>query len=650
MRTALGPAALGAATLLAGLVLQARSVGQDGRAGQAAPAAGGTYTGAANCLRCHSRPRPDDVGRGSTGFVLLSEYSIWKTHDKHAQAYAVLLGHRSQAIARLLKQDVKDPRTGCMNCHAMQYAVGHNDSDFRLEDGVSCSGCHGPSVASAGGWIDDHARPAWRLLSAAEKKKRGMENLRDPEVRARLCTSCHVGNAEEGKVVTHEMFAAGHPPLPPFDVAFFSDKEPQHWRNARDVPFFQGGDDPVWKGLSDAQRERVRKNYELDKAAFARTRLALVGGVVALGETMRLVRQRSDASMAGREAGQVWPELLAPAEDGPPPAPSAARVRALWAELALAHSDCYACHHDLRVPGYRQQRGYGYRLYEGGTVPVTAGRVPVRLWPFALLDLAIRHAGRGQADPAGYRDAMRKGLYQAVHALATAGTTQPLGNPAELHTKAAELEDWCRQLAADLRQARYDADGALAVLEDAANLQTAENADYETARQIASVCRVVFEEWDAATGGKDGRAAALRKSIDALSQRTHLDFYTGRQKRLDLVTQLVVRLAGETAPAEKQRIEAARREFTDYIGDIGNPSKLRGLTRNPFVKALEDVGNDQLTKNLMDGPTLDRLTAISDEELAATLAVIAHYEPKPFYQELRNLAAALRPVAGTTGR
>ena len=32
-----------------------------------------------------------------------------------------------------------------------------------------------------------------------------------------MCLSCHLGNAREGRVVTHEMYAAGHPPLPGFE-------------------------------------------------------------------------------------------------------------------------------------------------------------------------------------------------------------------------------------------------------------------------------------------------------------------------------------------------------------------------------------------------------------------------------------------------
>ena len=54
----------------------------------------------------------------------------------------------------------------------------------------------------------------------------------------KLCLSCHVGNAAQGKVITHAMYAAGHPPLPAMDIATFALNQPQHWRDAADVLFF----------------------------------------------------------------------------------------------------------------------------------------------------------------------------------------------------------------------------------------------------------------------------------------------------------------------------------------------------------------------------------------------------------------------------
>ena len=41
--------------------------------------------------------------------------------------------------------------------------------------------------------------------------------------RAKLCSACHVGNVEDGKLVTHEMYAAGHPPLPGIEIVAFCD-------------------------------------------------------------------------------------------------------------------------------------------------------------------------------------------------------------------------------------------------------------------------------------------------------------------------------------------------------------------------------------------------------------------------------------------
>src|SRR5262249_42928535 len=155
------------------------------------------------------------------------------------------------------------------------------------------------------------------------------------------CTSCHVGSPSEGKVVTHAMFAAGHPPLPSFEVATFSRNQPPHWREARDVPYFQ------------KHSEEDVKNFHLEDMDFQRTKLALVGSVVALRQTMNLVRERADFEAPNPR--EVWPELLFGPEAAKVPDDALLRKEApsRWPELAMAHSDCFACHHDLKYPGYR---------------------------------------------------------------------------------------------------------------------------------------------------------------------------------------------------------------------------------------------------------------------------------------------------------
>ena len=57
-----------------------------------------------------------------------------------------------------------------------------------------------------------------------------MIDVRNPVRRAEQCFSCHIGNVEEGKLVTHAMYAAGHPPLPSIEIESFAKQMPRHWR------------------------------------------------------------------------------------------------------------------------------------------------------------------------------------------------------------------------------------------------------------------------------------------------------------------------------------------------------------------------------------------------------------------------------------
>src|SRR5262249_28596977 len=143
----------------------------------------------------------------NTDFVRLDEYTIWRTQDKHSLAYAVLEGPRGQQMGEILGGDKKfvlDPKAGCLDCHSMHFP-GREGKGFRPKDGVSCHGCHGPAEH----WLAPHFGDyeTWRRKAPEEKLKLGMRDLRNPAVRTQLCVSCHVGNAAEGKVITHAMYA-----------------------------------------------------------------------------------------------------------------------------------------------------------------------------------------------------------------------------------------------------------------------------------------------------------------------------------------------------------------------------------------------------------------------------------------------------------
>src|SRR5207248_2552162 len=93
--------------------------------------------------------------------------------------------------------------------------------------------------------------------------------------------------------------AAGHPPLPPIEVALFSKNQPQHWRDAKDVPFFSS---EAFRGAPPS----VRKGYHLGDVDFQDTRLALVGAVLACGESARLTAARAGGEVK-RPSPSPWP-------------------------------------------------------------------------------------------------------------------------------------------------------------------------------------------------------------------------------------------------------------------------------------------------------------------------------------------------------
>jgi hypothetical protein len=53
-----------------------------------------------------------------------------------------------------------------------------------------------------------------------------------------------------------------------------------------------------------------------------------------------------------------WPELIIGTKQREDKDALRKAASERWPELAMAHSDCYACHHDLQSPSWRQARGY----------------------------------------------------------------------------------------------------------------------------------------------------------------------------------------------------------------------------------------------------------------------------------------------------
>jgi Cytochrome c554 and c-prime len=502
-------------------------------------------------------------------FVKLDEQYTWQVQDPHALAYVSLIGPRGKQMARILEVDVTKPEAGCLGCHTLDVrkpglaADKEKLANALLIEGVGCGACHGPSS----GWIVPHRVPAWRDKTAKEKEDLGLVNLRDPRVKAKVCLSCHIGDAGQGKVVTHQMFAAGHPPLPSINIANFETKQPPHWYATRDVPWLKEGADDKQKQL-----------YHYDQAEFARTKLALIGAAAAFRQSANLLRERATPTpdfLPGR-----WPELVKTSKDWKTTA--AQQIEENWPELAMTHMDCAACHHDLQVPSWRQERGYQ------GAVP---GRPTPPEWLMTLLPFAVKQAKDDLASP---RPLLRDFLM--------AVTVTPFGDTAAIRTSAPKLVSWSDGVLDKLESTkltRKDVEEILLSLTDSASKRI---LDFDSARQIVSLVDVIVQDLGPSTLNPEGvkTLAGLRKSLD-------LDRNPMAKEREQAVLNVIKELLAKE-PAKKDD-DPARQAALELQQVVGPDQKLQtaltmklGLSKLSPVqdKALEYTANRSAEYNPQD--------------------------------------------------
>lgn len=259
-----------AAVALTGALVGAPALsgGPDGYAQEKAapkPAVPAEPLGVLHCIGCHGGPdtpayaeysKTDGDKGARTDFVTLTEYHAWRHEDLHTRAFENIkpkygpgsaplnLATRMEEVLRESpSRKGKDYRVTaaaeCLTCHATDLTASQNVAlgaktagHFQTDYGV---GCEGPATdGRADNWLAPHVRRAWREVAPKEKADLGLVDLRDPATRARTCASCHVGSVEEGRFVSHEIYAAGHPPLPPFELVTYCRDEPWHYYTHRE--------------------------------------------------------------------------------------------------------------------------------------------------------------------------------------------------------------------------------------------------------------------------------------------------------------------------------------------------------------------------------------------------------------------------------
>lgn len=232
-----------------------------------------------------------------------TEYDDWFAREKgvHFRALRSLANDpRSARMTAILYGPGTKPEDApqCRACHTLDVPPElRGVSGYEHRDGVSCESCHGRSENWGSGL---HYSPKWRgQLSTDDRTNKGFYDTRDLVRRTEKCLECHLGT--EAKQVTHNMLAAGHPPLT-FELSSDLNGVPKHWKDANSY-------------------------LAPDEGEWFNARVWAVGQAVLLRESMyRLVNTLTSAD-----------------------------------SVDFAVFECYACHHDLRETkqaSWRQGPGF----------------------------------------------------------------------------------------------------------------------------------------------------------------------------------------------------------------------------------------------------------------------------------------------------
>ncbi len=366
----------------------------------------------------------------------------------------------------------QDFRDNCLTCHG-GYKDG--DSGFDLADkgdaqlGIDCLYCH---QQSEGSWVADHTDPQqWRLKAPAEKTTAGMRNLVQTSVQADLCFDCHVGNRSKGMFVNHEMYAAGHPPLPSIELETFCGEMPQHWQTPRQL----------YKSLEGyPQRDQYfETNYPgvIGQAGveetYWKTRKMLIGALAARKKTLDLIIETAQNHS--------------------------------WADYSLY--DCAACHHELKSDSKRQQRMNPalFVSYPGkdGRYAGAPGRPRQSEWPDLLLYAGSLFAGNGKAVMLGERD------------LHLRFSEQPFGDPQRVAQQARELREAIDQAIKVAESKPIREENARKILGVIALVPEEKLLTYDAARQLMWAMHVIKSEMQAAGAQVEATGNVVRL-IDSL--------------------------------------------------------------------------------------------------------------------------------------
>ena len=382
-------------------------------------------------------------------WILANEVETWgKKGDKHAQAYTSLLSETGVKIGNAMGiQGAVSCDKRCLACHTgfpiaeMETVQGlmidevTSQKEGSITAGVSCEGCHGPAGGTQG-WLSAHtSKDTWRFITPEEKSQKGFYDVRSVISRTRLCLSCHLGNAEQGRVLTHEMYAAGHPPLPAFEIETFEQQMPKHWT-------------PRNEKSPELQKEFLEQTgIRTNPDELNATKSMLIAALISRSESLRLTANLAEGIVSDQIPKPKWPDF--------------------------AQFDCYACHHDLKSESWRKTAQHAG----------SPGRPRLVPWPESLSRLAALQAHSGADE-----------VQREYSVVQSATLVSPFGDREVLIEAARMSADWSDKLAVKLDSQVMTATEGAALLKSIVETAATETLDYDSARQLLWAVTIVETE------------------------------------------------------------------------------------------------------------------------------------------------------------
>ena len=213
-----------------------KTLGQAGsQGGLKSPAAqlvalGFKFNGAGSCSNsdCHGAAKEKE-----NGYAFSNEFTLWSSEGDnadphHSKTWAAL--RPANATAKKITTALKIPDATkserCLTCHSLSVPANLHGKAYKLNEGVTCEACHGPSEK----WLDPHSKKGWYKTTTAAASpeqmltKFGLYETLPVQWRAERCTSCHLA-------IEPDLVAAGHP-QPTFELNYFSETYPsRHWHD-----------------------------------------------------------------------------------------------------------------------------------------------------------------------------------------------------------------------------------------------------------------------------------------------------------------------------------------------------------------------------------------------------------------------------------